>query len=84
MEFWEEIKRDAFQGPLYKQLEDSFEYNIVVLGAPRVGKSSLVSSITARPMLAMTTDTQQMYEAIGLRQAFKQEITKHNLQLADG
>ena len=46
-EYWEEIKRDSYQGPLLQQIVDDFEFNIVVLGAPRVGKTSLVSSITS-------------------------------------
>ena len=43
--YWDQVKGDEVQGGIYRQFEDCFANNVVVLGDSRVGKTSLLHRI---------------------------------------
>ena len=68
--YWEELKRDEFQGRMYLDIEEDFQFNVVVLGDSKVGKTSLIQSIVSDYVnMVASSDTDQMYQMIGLRKS---------------
>ena len=67
---------------MYRKINEEFEFNVVFLGNPKVGKTSLIQSIVSGTAnLVGSSETDHMYEMLNMRQSVRQEISKHRLQL---
>ena len=66
---------------MYNMLESDFEYNIVVLGDSKVGKTSLIKSIVAGSAdLVHSSESDQMYEMLNMRKSVTtKELWKHKV-----
>ena len=71
---------------MYKQIESDFEYNVVVLGDAKVGKTSLIKTIvTGCANLVLSSESDQMYTMLNMRKSVTQrELWKHKIELSDG
>ena len=77
------VLADETQGALYRQLEVDFDFNVVVLGDSKVGKTSLIQSyVNGSPDLVRTRDSDGMYEMLNIQKSTPaREIRKHKVEL---
>ena len=77
------VLADEIQGALYRQLEADFDFNVVVLGDSKVGKTSLIQSyVNGGPDLVRTRDSDGMYEMLNIQKSSPtREIRKHKVEL---
>ena len=55
---------------MYQQLEAEFEFNVVVLGDARVGKTSLIQSyVNGGADLVRSRDSDKMYEMLNVHKS---------------
>ena len=86
-EHWKNnVLADETQGALYAQLEADFDFNVVVLGDSKVGKTSLLQSyVNGGADLVRTRDSDGMYEMLNMHKSSPtREIWKHKVELHDG
>ena len=77
------VLADEIQGALYRQLEADFDFNVVVLGDSKVGKTSLIQSyVNGGADLVHTRDSDGMYEMLNIHKSSPaREIRKHKVEL---
>ena len=63
-----------------------FEFNVLVLGDAKVGKTSLIQTIVKGGTdLVHTRDSEQMYEMLNMHKSTPtRELWKHKVEISDG
>lgn len=83
--FWIQIKEDENLRDIYMDIDQQFEYNIVVLGDPKVGKTSLIQSIiNGQSCMNNIRGSAEMYEMLNLHKSVDKEMSKCKLELTSG